>query len=132
LNTEIKNKLAAKWHIDLKEYWIPLAPRKFPELDVFYGKLDAFDKAFGIQALNELVNVRETGPVFEFIQFGEENKSEALTITVRPGADVFYTNQQAGWVIYITHEGTIAIGGNTLLEQIKHEWPVGRQENQKG
>ena len=121
--TEVKNQLAAKWQIDLNEYWIPLSLKEFPEIGVNHYKLNVFKREFGLETLNQLINAWETKSVYEFIQFGEENKSETLTISIRAGEDVFYTNQYADWVIYITHKGTITIAGKALLEQIKEQWP---------
>ncbi len=36
--------------------------------------------------------------------------------------DYFYTNEDADWVIYITHESTITFGGNCLIKEIKTEF----------
>lgn len=121
--TEVRKKLNDDWNIDLEEYWIPLSLKKFPTMNVCYFNLSTFIEKFGIDTLNEIGSGLSTEFVIQFVAFLDARRMKGLEITIKPGEDSFYTDENADWVIYITHEDTITFGGNGLIQKIKSLWP---------
>ena len=37
--------------------------------------------------------------------------------------EMYYCNATADWVVYVSHENTIALGGAALLDHLQRAWP---------
>lgn len=121
METEIvKNNLKSKWNIDPFNFWIPL--HGIPTDNTLYFETGDFDKYVGYKKLNEIVNEMNSGNIYTFNEAREENIYDELQIKEYDSPDIFYTNKNADWVIYQTHEETIAFAGNELIEKIKSIW----------
>lgn len=117
---DAKSNLKEIWNIEPGNFWIPLDGNI--SKNTCYFKTDEFNIHFGLKKLSELINKVEKG---KFYLFGESNvfsQIDTLNIEKYPGLDTYYSNSKADWVIYITHENTIAFGGSILINAIKTEW----------
>lgn len=64
----------------------------------------------------------KTGVIYEFVYPKETKIIDKLNIVDFSGNDTFYVDENVNFVIYYTHERTIAFAGIELINQIKKEW----------
>ena len=121
METEIvKNNLKAKWNIEPFNFWIPL--HGIATDNILYFETENFETYVGYKKLSEIVNEINDGNVFCFNEAREEKVYDKLEIKEYESPDIFYTNKNADWVIYQTHEGTITFAGIELIDKIKSIW----------
>ncbi len=115
-----KSNLKNKWGIDPFGFWIPLGGNIIE--NTMYFNMNDFEENFGYDKLNQIVNEINLGNIYELDEFGGEKCSLSLSIKDYSQPDIFYTNENADWVIYQTHENTIAFAGLELIGKIKSSW----------
>ena len=121
METEIvKNNLKKNWNINPYEFWIPLFGR--PTENTLYFDTDDFEKEFGYLELNGILLEMNFGKIYSFNEAREEKIYTQFTIKEYDSPDIFFTNENADWVIYQTHEETIAFAGEELIGKIKLKW----------
>jgi hypothetical protein len=118
---QVKTRLKEKWDIEPGNLWIPLDGEI--SLYICYFKTNEFNKNFGLIRFSGLMNQIEQGSIYSFGEANNFSQIDKLTIEKYPGLDTYYTNYSADWIIYITHENTIAFGGPSVINIIKNEWP---------
>jgi hypothetical protein len=117
---QVKIRLKEKWDIDPGDFWLPLD--FVTKDDTCYFEIHEIDKQFGLLTLSEIINSLENGNIFSFGETNEFKSLSRLSIDKYPGLDTYYTNEYADWVVYITHENTIAFGGVELINSLKKHW----------
>ncbi|PKV50913.1 hypothetical protein ATE84_2982 [Aquimarina sp. MAR_2010_214] len=117
---EILKELKAKWQINPFNLWIPLSD--FSEKNTCYFNSVEFNKKFGFDKLNRIYNSLKTGGIYEFTYPKETKIIDKLNIVEFSGNDTFYVDKNVNYMIYLTHERTIAFAGDELINQIKKEW----------
>ncbi len=93
--------------------------------DTVQKALPDFDEVFGLLNLQKLVARLASEPLFAISEIGEDEQVDYDSIKTFEDSgrvEMYYCDQQASWVIYISHEATIAIGGKVLIEELKKEW----------
>ncbi|WP_347157936.1 hypothetical protein [Pontibacter chitinilyticus] len=118
-NAEIRKQLIERWGAE--GLWTPLNGEKASET-VDYFEYDEFQSAFGLEKLKEVIAEIETGNVYEISEIEEDKVIPVSDIDEYGGVEMFYTNSNAEWVIYLSHENTITIAGAKLLEALKSKW----------
>ena len=121
METEIvKNNLKKKWNINPYEFWIPLLGK--PTENTLYFDTGDFEKEFGYDKLNKILLEINLGKIYTFNEAKEENIFTQISIKEYDSPDIFITNENTDWVIYQTHEETIAFAGEEIINKIKLEW----------
>ncbi len=116
----IKKLLNKKWYIDLdNDYWIPLSLKSYPKLDTVHCDLKDFITNVGLSNLNKIINTMNNHKIFKIEPFVSFEEFDSIDIRITVGADEFYTNETADWVVYITHENTITFGGVEIIKKVK-------------
>jgi len=118
-NAEIRKQLIERWGAE--GLWTPLNGEKASET-VDYFEYDEFQSAFGLEKLKEVIAEIETGNVHEVSEIEEDKVITVSEIDEYGGVEMFYTNSNAEWVIYLSHENTITVAGAKLLEALKRRW----------
>ncbi|WP_125185482.1 hypothetical protein [Botryobacter ruber] len=113
---EIRKKLVDKWGAE--GLWIPLNGEKASET-VDYFEYDNFQSVFGITKLSKMVEELQPDVIYEISEVGEDRIIAASEIDEYGGIEMFYTDSEANWLIYLSHENTITIAGASLLNAIK-------------
>jgi hypothetical protein len=114
-----KQNLKEIWNIETNNFWIPLDGQI--SANTCYFTLDEFDKNYGLIKLSVLINRIEKGKIYSFTESNRYSQIDEFNLEKYPGLDTFYSNLSADWVIYITHENTIAFGGSVLINTLKTE-----------
>ncbi|AMM51508.1 hypothetical protein TH61_10450 [Rufibacter sp. DG15C] len=118
-NEQIRKKLVDIWGAE--GLWTPLNGEIASEtLDYF--ELDEFQSAFGLEKLKEILEELEAGPIHEISEIQEDRIIPVSEIDEYVGIEMFYTDSDASWVIYLSHENTITIAGARLLDALKQKW----------
>ena len=117
---ETIKELKVKWEINPFDFWIPLSGENEEHTCYFHD--DEFDENFGFEKLNKICNELESGKIFEFTYPKETKVINELNVSEFNGNDTFYTDENVDFVIYHTHERTIAFAGDELIKRIKAEW----------
>uniref|UniRef100_UPI001E3DA83E DUF7079 family protein n=1 Tax=Labilibacter marinus TaxID=1477105 RepID=UPI001E3DA83E len=116
----IKKLLEEKWEINPFDFWIPLSGKVLANTCYFDTK--DFEKYFSFKNLNSIINEKLDGELVELNETKEIKIYPTLELQSFPGLDTFYTNENVDWIIYITHESTIAFAGFDLIGKIKDQW----------
>jgi hypothetical protein len=116
----VKNHLKKKWNINPYDFWIPLYGK--PIENMIYFETDSFENRFGYGKLNQIIKEINRGNIYSFNEAREENIYSEILIKEYNSPDIFFTNENADWVIYQTHEETISFAGKELIDKIKLLW----------
>ena len=117
---EIIKELKGKWNLNPFDFWIPLSGDNEEHTCYFHD--DEFDENFGFEKLNKIYNELKTGKIFEFTYPKETKIIDELKVSEFNGNDTFYVDENVDFIIYHTHERTIAIAGDKVIKRIKSEW----------
>jgi hypothetical protein len=123
-NETVRHHLLAKWGIRAEKMWLPLIGR--PSADTLYFEFDAFEQQFGVAQLQLLLKDLGEHAWWAISEIGEdrEGTSAALKSFAQQGqVEMYYCNATADWVVYVSHENTIALGGAALLGRLQRAWP---------
>lgn len=116
----VKKNLKEVWGIEPGDFWIPLDGNI--SHNTCYFNTDEFNINFGFKNLSSLINQLEKGKIYSFGESSIYSQFDHLELENYPGLDTYYTNSSADWVIYITHENTIAFGGRSIIDALKIRW----------
>lgn len=116
-------KLKSTWHIE-KHYWYPLYDCMREDVIAFNSDYieDIETKVSDIQNLllkqnnNQVFEMHEDRSVFVV-----ETNSLDPSYDGRYG-ERFWFNEDMNWIIYASHEGSIAFGGRELIYSLKGKW----------
>ncbi|MBA3530685.1 MAG: hypothetical protein H0T73_02030 [Ardenticatenales bacterium] len=113
--------LGRTWGIrEGKYYWYPLEASKYDNVAAF--KVSDFIDAPIFPRLQQFLLDNGIKRIFELPEIGcvKEIDVEGEEILFYHTSEIFWTSSEMDWVIYISHENSIAIGG-WLLERVKQE-----------
>ncbi len=116
----IIKELKTKWDVNPFQFWIPLSGEN--KENTCYFDSDEFNEKFNFDKLNKIFNDLKTGEIYEFTYPKETKIIDKLNIVEFSGNDTFYVDENVNFLIYYTHERTIAFAGNELINQIKEQW----------
>jgi len=117
---EVRDKLKEKWAIEYRDYWIPLDGDIGEDTEFFNYRI--FQKEFGMEKLKRLIS--DLGHTFIY-QLNEANDDEEVGVNEMDeysGLELYYTNKDCDWVVYLSHENTITLAGKSLLNALKIKW----------
>ncbi|WP_318640219.1 hypothetical protein [Flavobacterium ardleyense] len=116
----VKTYLKKKWNINPYNFWIPLSG--IIKENTIYFETEDFEKNFGYENLNKILSSLNNGKIYSFNEAKEEKIYNEIQIKEYDSPDIFFTNENTDWVIYQTHEKTIAFAGEKLINEIKAQW----------
>jgi len=116
----VKINLKKKWNINPYDFWTPLFGE--PAENTLYFESKDFEDNFGYKKLNRILSKLNVGKIYSFNETKEENIYSEILIKEYDSPDIFFTNENTEWVIYQTHEKTIAFAGEELINEIKTQW----------
>jgi hypothetical protein len=118
------NQLREVWGID-GQYWFPLKQSPIPP-NVVAFHTDYFQKMEGVPLLREALQARGIARVSQLHEFGDPSYEIDLGILepgYRDGGERYSTSEQADSVVYASHESSIAICGDWLIQVFRETWP---------
>jgi hypothetical protein len=117
-------RLAREWQIPSKGYWWPLGNQEAPPPHVLAFNDWEFDGHVPISLLRDWLRGARARPI---LRFDNDNPGEDyemdLELFALDGSEAYWTSPKMDWVIYGSHESSVTIGGQWLLNLVKREWP---------
>lgn len=123
-NETVRQHLLTKWGIRVEKMWLPLIGRQ--SADTTYFEFAVFEQHFGVAQLQHLLREMGEHAWWAISEIGEDRDgaNAALKGFAQQGqVETYYCNTTADWVVYVSHENTIALGGAALLDHLQRAWP---------
>jgi len=119
------SRLRDRWQIT-DGYWYPLAKCSLPDIaafqDRYFNEFDSFFK------LVDLLSSRGVSRVWELREYGPEYEQDvSLFDPCYNGAEGYWSSADLDWVVYVSHESSVTIGG-WLLTELKDQWPEWKEQ----
>jgi hypothetical protein len=118
--------------------WFPLKEGPDPA-NVMTFHDDYFKKMEGLRILREALKARHIERIFQLQEFDlqDEPDYEVDLSIFEPsygggGGDQYSTSEPFDWVVYASHESSIAICGDWLTKMFAEEWPEWNAHTYKG
>jgi len=118
------HQLKEAWGIDGR-YWFPLKNGHAPQNLVAFHT-DYWDTMDGAALLRGALQSRGIRRVFQLHEFGDpdyEIDLEILEPGYLDGGERYSTSVQSDWVVYASHESSITVCGDWLIEFFRKKWP---------
>lgn len=118
------NGLRKTWGIG-DDYWFPLKKEEVPS-NVLAFHTDYFDSINGPHILRDALAGRGVSTVFLLQEFGDPEYEIELGIFepgYRDGGEQYSTSEHADWIVYASHESSITIGGEWLVNVFRRLQP---------
>lgn len=117
-------RLKRMWGIEPGEYWYPLAPMEPPPhtiavVETWYAWEVPLETTRSILASRRVHRILQTG-------FRGDYELD-LSYFIPRGYETFFTSEKMNWVMYTSHEGSLTIGGEWLVNLVKAAWPNWKQ-----
>jgi hypothetical protein len=117
---EVRDKLKEKWSIGYRDYWSPLNGDIREDTEFFNYQI--FQKEFGMEKLGRLISDLGHTNIYELNEANDDEKVGVIEMEDYSGRELYYTNEDCDWVVYLSHENTITIAGPSLLHALKIKW----------
>jgi len=132
---ELWNQLKTTWGIG-EGYWFPLREGQTPP-NVLPFHVDYFKAINGLALLRDALGQRGISRVFELHEYGPDEPDYEIELSIyepayRWGGEQYCTVAGMDWVVYASHESSITIGGDWLMEMLKEKWPECAQRTYLG
>ncbi|MNB85398.1 hypothetical protein D3C75_323020 [compost metagenome] len=115
--------LREKWGIS--DLWYPLTDAKPADTEAFME--DYFAAEVGIEALKAILSAQGIRRIFELREFDHSPEYQLDIEGFNPAYTIngegYWFSADMDWVIYASHENSITIAGEWLLDGIKKIWP---------
>jgi len=111
------NELRETWGID-GSYWFPLKEGPAPPQAIAFH-IEYFRKIHGAALLRQALQARGIDRVFQIHEFGIPDYEVELGIFepgYRDGGEQYSTSKETDWVVYASHESSITICGDWLIQ----------------
>ena len=123
VKSELKEKLKSRWDIE-RDHWSPIDEPVTNE-EVVYFPQHLFFEDFGIENLKRLISEFSEKVVFQWNW--ETSTEQFFTISIEEmvefnNLEKYYFDDSLDWIVYISHENTIAFGGQELIERLIENW----------
>lgn len=119
----LKKILKERWYIEA-EHWLPLSEPTTEEEIVFFPQRYFF-KDFGLEQLKKIIEQLTNSKIYQWNW--ETRKQEFYTIEITEmvefeSLEKFYFDDSCDWIVYLSHENTIAFGGEKIIEILTEKW----------
>jgi hypothetical protein len=132
----LRSELKSSWGIEGGP-WFPLKEGPVPA-NVMTFHDDYFKKMEGLRILREALKTRSIERIFQLHEFelkDEPDYEVELSIfdpAYGGGGEQYSTSEPSDWVVYASHESSIAICGEWLTWVLAQRWPGWKQHTYKG
>lgn len=116
-------RASTAWDIT-EQYWYPLEPTSREDVLAFHA--DAFHAELGAAGLRAALASLGVVRVFETRELAELPTREldlADADFEYDFAEGYWCDDWLEWLVYASHENTLAIGGARLIDAVKARWP---------
>ena len=123
-NEIVRQHLLAKWSIRVEKMWLPLIGRV--SADTMSFEFDEFEQQFGVAHLQHLLREMGEHAWWAISEVGEDRDGASASLksfTQQGQVEMYYCNATADWVVYVSHENTVSLGGAVLLDHLQRAWP---------
>ncbi len=120
----IRAGLCVRWGVDDGAHcWHPLWSTATPA-DVLVASARAFDAAVGEVGLRRALAARGGARVWTLLErgWGDEYEQD-LALCRFDAREGYYTAPGLDWLVYRSHEDTIAVAGDWLVDAVDRTWP---------
>ena len=120
----IWQRLRRHWGLTPQLHWYPLNNVVPPHVLAFQE--DWFARSIPPDVLRQILMQRRVRRVWELREGGMPHQYEMDVTLLVPwdgGGEHCWTSQKMDWLIYTSHESSITIGGEWLLNLVKQAWP---------
>lgn len=102
-------------------YWYPLHAE--PKAQVIeYFEADVFISDFGIDSLIGILKNKGYTSIWEITEFNEDEQIAIEMLGSYGGIETLYCGDDAKWTVYFSHENTITLAGEMIVEAVKNAW----------
>jgi hypothetical protein len=121
------SELKSSWGIE-GGHWFPCKEGPVPANVMIFHE-DYFKRMPGIRILREALKLRDIERIFQLHEFDfrDEPDYEVELSNFEPaygcGGGQYSTSEPANWIVYASHESSIAIGGDWLTKIFAEKWP---------
>lgn len=125
LKKELKQELKKRWNIEA-DHWIPLSdPSMELDEEVVYFPQNYFFNDYGIDGLKLFIAEFARHQIFQWNW--EVTREEFYSIEVEEmvafeNLEKYYFDETCNWIVYVSHENTIAFGGQSFIESLIKKW----------
>lgn len=119
------NGLRRAWSSIGDGYWFPLQRGILPP-NILAFHTDYFQSINGQSILRDALERRGVSTVFLLHEFGDPEYEVELAIFepgYRDGGEQYSTSEHTDWVVYASHESSITIGGEWLIDAFRELYP---------
>lgn len=113
-----------RWRVG-NSYWFPLAEVSL-KMPMLAFHTDYFSSMRGNETLQKMLERRGVARFFELHELGSPEYESELSI-LRPqygsGCEAYYTSEAMDWLVYASHESSITIAGDWLVDEFRRLWP---------
>ena len=118
-------EIARTWNVGPGAWWYPLVPTS--RIDVVAFEAADFHAAVGTNGLQVILARHHVGRVLYFPEFDEfpaqEIDLDEVDFRYTGAAEGYWCDRNLDWLIYVSHEESITLGGEWLISEIQTVWP---------
>ncbi len=119
-------EISERWHID-RHYWYPLSEKE-QSLHIEAFHVETFESEVGLGTLRTLLASHGVSKVLMINEGGDfPQPSHEIELSyfepVYSGSEWYCTAKPFDWIIYVSHEESITVGG-WLLDEVRLKWPA--------
>jgi hypothetical protein len=128
--------LRSRWGVGDDHYWFPLR-KGDPPPDVVAFHEDLFSKWQGGELLRQALTERGIERAFQLSEFFPSDPDYEIEISILEptyarGGEQYFTSETADWLVYASHESSITLAGDLLVEHFTTRWPDWKARTYQG
>ncbi|MGZ6322076.1 MAG: hypothetical protein ACXWQR_22565 [Ktedonobacterales bacterium] len=130
----IWTRLSKRWGVARDAVWYPLQPLPVPPPPhVLAFEADWFAWDVPLATLRGILKSRRVRRVWELMnsRLGDAKELD-VALFVPSGSETYWTSQKMDWMIYASHESSLTICGDWLLNLVKQAWPAWAEHLYRG
>ena len=83
-----------------------------------------FEQELGFKSLREILKAHQVDSVWELREYGPEYELESGVLEpIYNGAEGCWCSEGYEWLIYASHESSVTLGGEWLIDEAIRVWP---------
>ncbi len=116
----VRAKLKETWGAE--GCWYPLEPTGRADVRAFHS--DVFATEGASKLLSTILKERGIGFLWQIEEDGTVVEIEVASLDIdQAGAEAFWSTPELDWIVYVSHESSVTVGG-WMLNEIRKEWPT--------
>lgn len=131
----IWDRLVNRWDID-GDCWFPLREGDPPPNAIAFHE-DLFSVRRGAEMLRDVLTKHSIEHVFQFSECRPPDFDYEIALSIfEPayiaGSEQYFTSQELVWLVYASHESSITIAGDWLVDYFRGKWPDWSERTYQG